>query len=246
MVRRLTIDWPDPTPFAARGGAPIRWLAVSDDPDPALDHAANREGLGTLDTIVGGGDLEPDYLGFLADAFAVPLVFVRGNHDRGGRWAESADASAPGPLASGRIHRLDGLPVAALEWPGLRHGDRRRHDSSAWADAVRVGWRRLLGLRGMDRGPLVVLSHAPPRGLGDRTADPYHVGFAGYRWLLDRCRPPVWLHGHVPPASVEGWRVEHDETTVVNVTGSVLVEIRGPGRSDQNGGQGTAGQVGEG
>ena len=243
MVRRLTVSWPDASPFAARHGAPIRWLAVSDEPDAALDHERNRASLPPLDAIVGAGDLEPDYLGFLCDAFGAPMAYVRGNHDRGGRWADSAAAHAPTHLATGRVHRLDGLAVAALEWPGVRFGDRRRHDGTAWADALRVEWRRLVGRS----GPLLVLSHAPPRGVGDRAADPYHVGYAGYRWLLERTRPVVWLHGHVPPASVEGWRVEHHGTPVVNVTGSVLIEIVPPGPAlDQNGGQGTAGQVGDG
>jgi hypothetical protein len=242
VVRRLTVPWPDPRPFADRGGEPIRWLAVSDEPDHALEDDRNRAALPAIDAIVGCGDLEPDYLGFLGDALGAPLVYVRGNHDRGGRWADSVADHAPVHLDSGRVHRLDGLALAALEWPGLRHGDRQRHDGSAWWDALRVARSRLVaGLIGRG-GPLVVVSHAPPRGLGDRAADPYHVGYAGYRWLLERTRPVIWLHGHVPPASVEGWTVDHDGTPVVNVTGSVLVELVPP----QNGGQGTAGQVGEG
>jgi hypothetical protein len=229
MVRRLTVEWPDRRPFEARAGRPIRWLAVSDDPDPALDHETNRRDLGTIDAVVGAGDLEPAYLAFLGDAFSVPVEYVRGNHDHGGHWAEGVATMAPRPLRTGRLHRISGLPVAALEWPGLRHHARRRHDGSAWRDSVGVAGRRSLDrLVGRDEA-VVVLSHAPPRGLGDRAVDPYHVGFSGYRWLLDRWRPPLWLHGHVPPASVEGWRVTHDGTEVVNVTGAVLIEIRPPG-----------------
>lgn len=229
MVRRLNLEWADHRPFAARGGKSIRWLAVSDDPDPALGHASNRADLGPLDAIVGCGDLEPDYLGFLADAFCVPLYYVRGNHDKGGRWDDTAARNAPRALASGRLHLLDGVSVAALEWPGLRHGDRQRHDRSAWADALQVVGRRGLARLGGGARPLVVLSHAPPQGVGDRQADTYHAGYDGYRWLLERSDPRLWLHGHVPPASVEGWRVVHDGTDVVNVTGAVLVEIQPPG-----------------
>jgi hypothetical protein len=229
MVRRLTVTWPDPRPFQARDGRPIRWLAVSDDPDPALDHATNRTDLGVLDALVGCGDLEPDYLCFLADAFAVPLEYVRGNHDHGVRWTDSVAASTPRPLQTGRMHEISGLSVAALEWPGLRHGGRRRHDGSAWLETMGVVARHSVSRLSGGDGPVVVLSHAPPRGLGDRAADPYHVGYAGYRWLLDRWHPPLWLHGHVPPASVDGWRVTHDGTEVVNVTGAVLIEIRPPG-----------------
>ena len=228
MIRRMSIVWPDQAPFRARGGRPIRWLAVSDDEEPALEYEANRADLGTLDAIVGAGDLQPDYLGFLADAFGVPVRHVRGNHDRGGRWAETVERLTPQALPTASIDELDGLPVLTLEWPGIRHRDQRRHDRSATADVVRlalaVELRRLTG-RGR---PAVVLSHAPPKGIGDEAADPYHEGFSAYRWLLDRLRPPLWLHGHVHPASVESWRLEHDGSQVVNVTGAVLIEIEAP------------------
>lgn len=237
MIRRLRIVWPDPTPFRQRGGRPIRWLAVSDDEDPALGYEVNREALGRLDAIVGAGDLGPSYLGFLGDAFGVPLHYVRGNHDHGGAWADTAAHLAPKALPSGAIEDIDGLSVLTLEWPGLRRGDRMRHDSSATADVIRLmvglAWRRI---RGQDH-PAVVLSHAPPLGVGDRAADPFHVGFSAYRWLLDRIRPPLWLHGHVHPASVEGWRLDHDGSTVVNVTGAVLVEIEPPPGSPESGGR---------
>jgi len=228
MIRRLRVAWPDPTPFRDRDGRPIRWLAVSDDEDPALGFKVNRDGLGPLDAIIGAGDLEPAYLGFLADAFGVQLRYVRGNHDHGGRWTDSVANSSPQALRTGAIEDVDGLPVLTLEWPGLRHRDRKRHDGSALVDVARL--TASVALRRLRRGggPAVVLSHAPPRGVGDRGADPYHVGFAAYRWLLDRLRPPLWLHGHVHPASVEAWRLDHAGSQVVNVTGAVLIEIDPP------------------
>jgi predicted phosphodiesterase len=90
MTRRLTVVWPDQRPFESRNGAPIRLLAVSDAIDPALDHRTNREAIGPLDVILGCGDLEPGYLGFLGDAFGVRVLYVRGNHDRGGEWSAAA------------------------------------------------------------------------------------------------------------------------------------------------------------
>src|ERR671924_2084572 len=138
MIRRMTIVWPDPAPFRDRDGRPIRWLAVSDDEEPALEYEANRADLGELDAIVGAGDLQPDYLGFLADAFGVPLRYVRGNHDRGGRWAETSARLTPQALETAMLDDLDGLPILTLEWPGLRHKDRQRHDGSATLDVARL------------------------------------------------------------------------------------------------------------
>jgi hypothetical protein len=231
MIRRLRVDWPDPRPFESRDGRPIRWLAVSDDEERALEYAANREALGMLDAIVGAGDLQPDYLGFLADAFHTRLAYVRGNHDQGGRWEGSVEVQASDAWSSGSIHELDGLPILTLEWPGIRFHDRRRHDQSATFDVARLlsrlALRRLTGRA----GPTIVLSHAPPRGVGDCDGadDPFHAGFGAYRWLLDRVEPPLWLHGHTHPAATANeWRIAYGSSQVVNVTGAVLVEIRPP------------------
>jgi uncharacterized protein len=226
VTRRLTVEWPDPRPFTDRGGSPIRLLAASDEPDPTLDHAANREQLGHIDAVIGCGDLEPDYLGFLGDAFHAPVAYVRGNHDRGGAWARPTPA--PTALQSGHIIDVGGITVVPLEWPGLGHDQAPRDELRAWLDVLRaeVGLFRR-GPRARS-SPILVVSHAPPRGVGDSAADPYHVGYAGYRWLLERHQPPLWLHGHTTPASVKDWRDSLGPSMVANVTGSALVELLPP------------------
>ena len=81
MTRRLTLEWPDPAPFKDRNGASIRILAVSDILEPTLTDARNRSALAPIDFIVGCGDLEHHDLGFIADSFNAPLLWVNGNHD---------------------------------------------------------------------------------------------------------------------------------------------------------------------
>jgi hypothetical protein len=72
-----------------------------------------------------------------------------------------------------------------------------------------------------------VASHVAPAGVGD-SRDPYHRGFAAYRWLLGRLRPPLWLHGHTNLASIVDWRIDTGRSIVANVTGSILVEVHPP------------------
>jgi uncharacterized protein len=226
MIRRVSVDWPDPRPFRDRDGRPIRLLAVSDEREPALDFARNREALVPIDGVIGCGDLDPRWLAFLADAFSAPLVYVRGNHDRGGDWDERR-LVVPDPLSSGRGTTLAGLRIAGLEWPNVEDDGNQRRPDQAWWHAFHVVTRHVRArLRGRDE-PLLVVSHAPPEGAGDGS-DAYHRGFGGYRWLLDRVRPPLWLHGHTTVASVDELVVRSGRSTVVNVTGAVLVEIRAP------------------
>ena len=219
MTRRLSLTWHDPRPF--RGGRlSIRILAASDEPDPALDHAANREALGRLDLIVGCGDLSPDRVAFLGDAFQAPLVYVRGNHDHGGAWRVTRQV----PVEAGGIddRSLPGVTLLALPWPGLDEWGGRRDEGTAWRQVL--GTLRLKALL-PPAVPWLVFSHAPPRGAGDTPDDPYHVGFIAYRRVLDRLAPRLWLHGHTTRASQRTPIVDHGPTTLVNVTGSVLVEL---------------------
>ena len=236
MIRRLQIEWPDARPFAGRDGRPIRLLAASDEPDKALEYAANRDDLGTLDGVIGCGDLEPEWLSFLADAFQVPLVYVRGNHDRGGNW-EHERPLVPRPLEAGRMTTLAGIPIAGLAWPGVHRRGNQRHSGLAWLDVLGVARKELKARLTGRAGSVLVISHVPPEGAGDSPTDPYHVGFRAYRWLLDKLRPPLWLHGHTATASVPSLQVQCGPTTLVNVTGAVLLELLPPrsAAADPNG-----------
>lgn len=217
MIRRLSVPWPAPRgrPLAR----PIRLLAVSDERDEALLHEANRLALGKLDAIIGAGDLEPDYLAMLGDAFCVPLLYVLGNHDRGLGWQEHA-VHLPAPLDAASIQRIGSLEVCGLSWPGQPSGRPARDEWAAWQQVLRIGLRR-----GNDP-TLLVVSHVPPEGAGDDPADPYHRGFRAYRWLANRVRPALWLHGHTTVAARNDPVATLGQTQLLNVTGGVLLELQ--------------------
>jgi uncharacterized protein len=226
MIRRLQVPWPDSRAFDDREGRPIRFLVASDEREPALMHAVNREALGQIDGILGCGDLEPEWLGLLADSFNVPLVYVRGNHDHTGGWRERP-LLVPGWLDPSRIDHLAGIPIVGLEWPGVEAPDNRRRPWLAWRQALAVTWRLLR--QHLWKTPVIVISHAPPTGVGDSPSDAYHVGFDAYRWLLHRLMPPIWLHGHTTTASVDRLVEQSGPTVVANATGAVLLELTAVG-----------------
>ncbi|MDL2334905.1 MAG: hypothetical protein QFC55_02595, partial [Chloroflexota bacterium] len=142
------------------------------------------------------------------------------SNDRGANWT-GRRSTLPQSLDSA-IDALAGVSVAGLSWPGEGRGQAIRDEGAAWRQALRT-WLRLRGNK-----PTIVLSHVPPRGLGDVPQDAYHRGFAAYRWLCRRLRPQLWLHGHTSPAAATEWRVDWGATTLVNVTGAVLIEIGAP------------------
>jgi len=221
MIRRLTIPWPSlRVDGSGERGTVSRLLAVSDEQDPALESADVRASMGPVDAILGCGDLEPGYLAMLGDAFMAPLIFVRGNHDRGLGWREQSHV-LPDCLPDGRPTLLADARLVGFSWPGRHDGRAEHDDGAAWRQAIGLAIR----LAGRDREPLLVISHAPPEGAGDTPDDPYHRGFAAYRWLAKRIRPPLWLHGHAQVAGRHSLVERLGPTTLVNVTGAALIEL---------------------
>jgi hypothetical protein len=73
------------------------------------------------------------------------------------------------------------------------------------------------------------VTHAAPRGLGDADDLP-HRGFTAFRWLLDRLKPPLWLHGHTALVrrGLDERCVRHEGTLLYNCTGATLIELLPP------------------
>jgi hypothetical protein len=183
-------------------------LAVSDEVDNALyaDVGAVREAR----LIVACGDLPFDYLGYLMNALDVPLVFVPGNHDpdvsgyRTSRAGLTLQAGLPArpPWPAGAVNADRAVvDVADLRVAGLGGSPRYRDGPNQYTPreqarrarslARRARWRKLRDGRGVD----VLLTHAPPRGTGDRD-----------RWAAPatapaaRAHPPRRRADHGPPA----------------------------------------------
>ena len=179
----------------------MRVLAVSDVVEEGLwaDIGPARG----ADLILGCGDLPFEYLGYLMNALDVPLVFVPGNHDpdlsgyrvsRAGLTLRAGlPARPPWPdgavSADGRVVDVAGLRIAGLGGsrryrPGPNQYSDRQQARRARRLAVRIrlhgmSLRQLRGGPGRRRSHRldVVLTHAPPRGVGD-AARPGASGFS--------------------------------------------------------------------
>jgi calcineurin-like phosphoesterase family protein len=228
----------------------VRVLAVSDEVDEVL--SADTRAVRTAEVIFACGDLPFDYLSYLMNAFDVPLVFVPGNHDpdvsgyrtsRAGLTLRAGmPASPPWPAgavnADRRVVDVAGLRVAGLGGSrryndGPNQYSDRQQERRARSVYRKARWRRMRDGRGVD----VLLTHAPPRGVGDGD-DPPHQGFTALNDLVERLRPALLLHGHVHPRGAARADRALGVTTVRNVVGRHLLDIGPDGdvRSAASGG----------
>lgn len=164
----------------------VRVLAVADEEVLTATSRARRT---ECDLLVAAGDLPWDYLEHLADLLGVPAVHVPGNHDPEDR------GPAPRGFTSvdDRVVEVAGLRIAGLGG-SVRYND-GPHQFTQDELAQRVG--ALVSLAG-GRPVDLVVTHAPPLGLGD-APDPCHVGIAALHHLVAELDPTWLLHGHVHP-----------------------------------------------
>ena len=76
------------------------------------------------------------------------------------------------------------------------------------------------------KGVDIVVTHAPPEGLGDGE-DPAHHGFAALREFLDRYHPGYLVHGHVHlryDSSLQRVR-DYGGTTLINAYERHILEL---------------------
>jgi Icc-related predicted phosphoesterase len=82
----------------------------------------------------------------------------------------------------------------------------------------------------------VLLTHAPPRGMGDAVDLP-HRGFGCYHRLVADLAHAALLHGHVHPGGNQPQVRMVGRTSVCNVTGWRLLEVTpGSGLTELPGG----------
>jgi Icc-related predicted phosphoesterase len=123
------------------------------------------------------------------------------------------------------------VDVAGLRVAGLGGSRRYRPGPNQYTERQQARRARRLVARARrkrPRGPVdLVITHAPPAGVGDDRADPVHQGFEAFRYLISALQPGLFVHGHVAPA---GGSIEHrvGPTRVVNVFDHQVLDLDCP------------------
>ena len=166
----------------------MKILIISDEECPFLWEYYVPGRLDGYDLILSCGDLSSKYLSFLVTMAKCPVLYVHGNHDTGYR--------------NNPPEGCDCIDDALVVYNGIRIlglGGCRKYHPGAHQYTEKQMRRRILRMMWQIRklgGVDIVVTHAPPEGLGDDD-DPAHWGFAAFREFLDKYHPAYFVHGHV-------------------------------------------------
>lgn len=190
----------------------VRVLAVADE---EVSAAQSRLQDLRVDLLVAAGDLPWDYLESIVSSLGVPAAYVPGNHDPAMR-----QGAAPQGMVSvdEQVVSVGGLLIAGLGGC-VRYNDGHHQYTQKEYD------QRARRLIKSAQGPIdVLLTHAPPLGLGDEP-DPSHVGISALHEVIEELRPTWHLHGHIHPYGMHKPDRQLGSTTIRNVIPWQVLEI---------------------
>ena len=187
----------------------MKILMLSDQECAALYDYYIPGRLDGYDLIISCGDLNAKYLSFIVTMAQVPVLYVHGNHDNGYSRVppEGCDCIDDDLIV------YNGLRILGLGGCKKYHDGPHQYSEAQMRKRIRKLWWKLWRHKGVD----IVVTHAPPAGVGD-SDDPAHRGFEAFLPFLDKYKPKYLLHGHVHlNYGMDQTRVRHyGQTQVIN------------------------------
>lgn len=198
----------------------MKILAVADKESSYLWDYYEKEKFQGIELIVSCGDLDPNYLSFLATLSSIPVLYVRGNHDDRYAWKAPEGCIC----VEDRVYVHKGIRIMGLGGSMRYNMGHNQYTEKEMAARVWKMRFRLARSKGMD----ILLTHSPAFGLNDGRDIP-HQGFRIFHCLLERYRPRYFIHGHAHLNYDRSYRRHfcHNGTQVINAYERYVFEYGG-------------------
>ncbi len=217
-------------------------LCVSDHVDPLVYSNSIKERFDDIDMVLGAGDLDLPYYGFIVSTLNKPLAFVFGNHNlkrisyyrkeyqigmiTAQQDDEFVEKSFGSTYVGDKVINFHGILIAGLG------GSRKYNRGHNQFSELQMFFKMLKCLPGLllnrilyDRWIDILLTHAPPMDIHDRK-DRCHRGFRTFLWFMKFFKPRYLVHGHVHLYDLnETRRTQYLQTMVVNAYEHTTIEI---------------------
>jgi Icc-related predicted phosphoesterase len=208
----------------------MKILCVSDQIDPLVYSDSIKDRYADVDLILGAGDLPLDYLDFIVTNLNKPLLFIYGNHHaeemrHSITCMQNSKESFSSTHLGSKVRKEAGLIIAGLG--GSMRYNRGQNQFTEFQMCCEIArlvpillFNRLVYGRFLD----ILLTHAPPRGIHDRS-DKCHWGFKAFLWFIKMFKPKYLVHGHIhlyDMADVR--RTRYLNTEVINACGHYIID----------------------
>ncbi len=195
----------------------MKILVIADEESRSLWDYWDKSKTDGIDLILSCGDLNSEYLTFLATMTNVDVLYVHGNHDE-----HYLQKSPEGCICvDDKIIDYKGIRIFGLGG-SMRYGNGYFQFTEKEMQR-RIGKRRLSLMK--NKGFDILLTHAPARNINDMD-DLTHSGFECFNKLIQKYNPKFFIHGHVHRTYGNFIRTQTiGETTVVNAFEKYIVEI---------------------
>ncbi|MCI5806493.1 MAG: metallophosphoesterase [Clostridium sp.] len=195
-------------------------LVLADEESKYLWDYFEKSKLDGVDLIISCGDLNPQYLSFLATFAKVPILYVHGNHD-----AIYETTPPDGCICiDDDLYVYNGIRILGLGGSQCYNFGAYQYSEKEMRSRIFKLRRKLRKYGGFD----ILVTHAPALELNDGEDLP-HKGFQAFRDLLDQYKPKYFLHGHVH--LTYNWQQQrictyNNTTTVINAYERYLFEYK--------------------
>ncbi|MDE5620689.1 MAG: metallophosphoesterase family protein [Ruminococcus sp.] len=195
----------------------MKILVIADEESRSLWDYWDKSKTDGIDLILSCGDLNSEYLTFLATMTNVDVLYVHGNHDE-----HYLQKSPEGCICiDDKIINYNGIRIFGLGG-SMKYGNGYFQFTEKEMQR-RIGKRRLSLMK--NKGFDILLTHAPARNINDMD-DLTHSGFECFNKLIQKYNPKFFIHGHVHRTYGNFRRTQIiGETTVVNAFEKYIIEI---------------------
>lgn len=166
----------------------MKILAMADVESKYFWDYFEKSKLEGIDLIISCGDLNPNYLSFLATFTSAPVLYVHGNHDT--KYAETPPEGCV--CIEDRIYVHQGVRILGLGGSMRYSKGDHQYTEGEMKRRVRKLWPSLCMKKGID----ILVTHAPAYGINDGEDLP-HQGYKVFDTLMQKYRPRFFIHGHV-------------------------------------------------
>ncbi len=196
----------------------MRILLLADEEVTSYWDFFRKEDFADIDLIVSCGDLSAAYLSFLTTMTAIPVLYIRGNHDD-----RYASAPPEGCICiEDKLYRYQGVNIVGLGGCMRYNLGKNQYTNEQMARRIKKLRFKIWKHGGVD----LLVTHAPAKGVHDGD-DLCHTGFTCFNDFYAKYKPKYHAHGHLHLSY--GHKMSRvdvvDGTTVVNAYEKYIIEI---------------------